>query len=157
MDLGPTVSHYLPAFIFRLGDDDGRYLWRLTILCNQWENLKSHERYFGQGCYNELLKQDYAPFNYPLICAVTWPQSLLISFKAANDRTFKGCIDKAKLFKYINKTNYTFTPSDTTVFNILLLFYYWLLVSASKDRHQVNIYKKLKRAGAYGTKVSKSW
>jgi len=27
---------------------------------------------------------------------------------------------------------------------MLLLFYYWLLVSASTDHHQANIYKKLK-------------
>ena len=35
---------------------------------------------------------------------------------------------------------------------ILLLFYYWLLVSAPKGHHQANIYKKPKIAGAYSTK-----
>jgi hypothetical protein len=44
--------------------------------------------------------------------------------------------------------------SDTTICNILLLFYYWLLISASMDHHQANIYKKPKNAGAYGTKTS---
>jgi len=36
---------------------------------------------------------------------------------------------------------------------ILLLFYYWLLVSASKGHHQANIDKKLKNAGAYSAKT----
>jgi len=31
-----------------------------------------------------------------------------------------------------------------TLYNDLLLFHYWLLVSASKGQHQTNIYKKLK-------------
>ena len=105
IDSGPTVSQYLSAFIVRLGDDDGRCLCRPTLCCRQRQNLKFHERYFDQRCYNVLPKQESAPFNYPLICAATWPQSLLKTYKAANDRTFKGCIEKAKLFKYINKNN----------------------------------------------------
>jgi len=40
--------------------------------------------------------------------------------------------------------NYTF---------IFLLFYYWLLVSASQGHHQANIDKKLKNAGAYSIKT----
>jgi hypothetical protein len=38
-----------------------------------------------------------------------------------------------------------------TLYNILFLNYYWLLVSASMDRQQANIYKKLKTAGTYST------
>jgi hypothetical protein len=102
MNFGPTVWHYLSAFIVRLGDDDGRCLCRPTVCCRQRQNLKFHE-HFDQLCYNVLPKQESAPFNYPLICAATWPQSLLINYKAANDRTFKGCIEKANLFKKINK------------------------------------------------------
>ena len=37
----------------------------------------------------------------------------------------------------------------TQLHHILLLYDYWLLVSASMDHHQGNIYKKLKNAGAY--------
>jgi hypothetical protein len=37
--------------------------------------------------------------------------------------------------------------------SILLLFYYWLHVSASKGHHPANMYTKLKNAGAYGIKV----
>jgi hypothetical protein len=42
------------------------------------------------------------------------------------------------------------------LYNIFLLFYYWLLVSASEGHHQANIYKKknLKNAGVYSTDVS---
>jgi hypothetical protein len=33
-------------------------------------------------------------------------------------------------------------PCLTQLYNILLLFYYWLLVSASNGHHEANIYKK---------------
>ena len=39
----------------------------------------------------------------------------------------------------------------TQLYNISLLFYYWLQVSASADCHKANIYKKLKNVGAYIT------
>jgi len=59
--------------------------------------------------------------------------------------------------KYINKTNYTCTLSDTTMF-FLLLYCYWLLVSASVDHHRIYIYKKkIKNARAYNTKTSILW
>ena len=50
--------------------------------------------------------------------------------------------------KYIIKTNYTCLRL-TKLYNILLLYYYWPLGSASMD-HQANIYKKkLKNAGVF--------
>ena len=52
--------------------------------------------------------------------------------------------------KNIIKTNYSCLRL-TKLYNILLLYYYWPLVSASMDHHQANIYKKLKNAGVYFT------
>jgi len=45
----------------------------------------------------------------------------------------------------------------TKLYNILLLYCYWLLVSASNDHHQANIYRKHKNPGAYSTKTSILW
>jgi hypothetical protein len=45
----------------------------------------------------------------------------------------------------------------TQLYNILSLFYYWLQISASLDRQQANIYKKLKIASVYITKTSILW
>ena len=36
-----------------------------------------------------------------------------------------------------------------TLYNILLLYYYWPLVSDSMDHHQANIYKQLQNAGVF--------
>jgi hypothetical protein len=47
--------------------------------------------------------------------------------------------------KYINKLKLTmYSVWHNYTFILLLLFYYWLLVSASKGYHQADIYKKLK-------------
>jgi hypothetical protein len=43
------------------------------------------------------------------------------------------------------------TPLHNYMF-ILLLFYCWLIVSASKGHNQANIYQKPKNAGAFSTK-----
>jgi hypothetical protein len=66
-------------------------------------------------------------------------------------------------FFYINKKIYIYTYIYIHIYIyvysvchncrlILFLFYYWLLVSASKDHHQASNYKKLKNSGAYSTK-----
>jgi hypothetical protein len=44
--------------------------------------------------------------------------------------------------KYINKIKLNLYSIWHKCMSILLLFSYWLLVSASKDHHQANIYKK---------------
>jgi len=40
----------------------------------------------------------------------------------------------------------------TQLYNILLFYHYWLLVLATLDHHQANIYKKFKISVAYSTK-----
>jgi len=40
----------------------------------------------------------------------------------------------------------------TQLYNILLFYHYWLLVSATLYHHQANIYKKFKNSGAFSTK-----
>jgi hypothetical protein len=125
-----------------------------------WQNIRS------VGCQNEKISVHFGDWTLvppssslqlvaiPCDLSRLLPLTRISSFNREKSCYFKSYVWDIPLFsKYINKTNYTCTPCDTTIF-FLLLYCYWLLVSASVDHHRANIYKKFKNARACSTKTS---
>jgi hypothetical protein len=80
--------------------------------------------------------------------------------KSTNERYLESLIskdscDSTKQAHEIKQTIHVLRL--TKLYNILLLYCYWLLVSASIDHHQASIYRKLKNSGTYSTKTSVVW
>jgi hypothetical protein len=113
--------------------------------------------------YIKIIKviSQFRNVSYRIFCmsAVTYWCSGTAS-KSANvgylDSLFsKDSCDSTKQAHEIKQTIYVLRL--TKLYNILLLYCYWLLVSASMDNHQANIYRKLTNVGAYSTKTSILW
>ena len=90
---------------------------------------------------------------------ITW---VLLSDRSAYLGQLKISTDETASEMSLKKSCVRYSKIKSNMYSVrhncmfVLLFCYWLLVSASKRHHQANIYKKkkLKNAGAYSTKTS---